>query len=98
MSLIKAVVAAIEDLGSAEVDALVPIFPDKTREQVMRAVHNASRLGHIEKDEERKPMGPEHTRGAYLATWRVTTEKPSGRSRRSGRPVSSVFELGSLAG
>lgn len=86
--------------GKASVDDLLPSFPSYTREQIIKAMHNASRLGWIyctgRKSRKGMPIGSNCAATYYPMP--NAMERMAMALSRSEKPrlpmVSSVFELG----
>ena len=95
MSLTYDVVAMIKKLGRASLDDLTPLFPEKTREQVKHAMHNASLPRRIVVIESGKRSGAKQGSGSRPSFYGLCEGKEAPPpSQPACRPVSFVFDLG----
>lgn len=100
MALREAVAEKVIQNGQGSVDDLLPSFPDYTREQIVKALHNASRLGFIyctgRKSRKGLPIGSNCAATYYPMPNAI--ERMALALSRNEKPrlpmVSSVFELG----
>jgi hypothetical protein len=100
MSISEQVADKVIQNGKACVDDLLPGFPGYTRDQISRALHNASRLGFIyctgRKSRKGLPVGSNCAATYYPMP--NAMERMALALRRNEKPrlpmVSSVFELG----
>lgn len=99
MALREAVAEVVIQMGQGSVDDILPGFPGFTREQLVKALHNASRLGFIyckgRKSRKGIPVGSNCAATYYPMPNAV--ERMQAAAKRNEKPrlpmVSSVFEL-----
>jgi hypothetical protein len=100
MTISEQVADKVIQNGKACVDDLLPSFPGYTREQIIRALHNASRMGFIyctgRKSRKGLPVGSNCAATYYPMP--NAMERMAATLRRNEKPrlpmVASVFELG----
>ena len=96
MSLTFDVVAAITDMRRASLDDLAPMFPEKTREQVKHAMHNARLLRKIMVVESGKRHGAKNGSGSEPSIYGLYESHEAPPQQPACRPVSFVFDLGGV--
>lgn len=87
VNLVAGVIEAVSELGTATLDDLVPLFPDKTRKQIHDALANAKQRRRLRVK----------VRGNFLAqrssVWEPDQAVPVPKKKRPRlRPVASVWE------
>lgn len=97
MSLRRSVAELVQEMGQATADDLVPLLQEYNRVQILKALHNACRVGMLTCDGRAPRRGIERG-GAAPATYRPAEGPPQMRKaperKIHARPPNSAFELG----
>ena len=105
MSLMKRIVALLEEHGEASTYELIQFVSDQPRERIIKAVQNASHLGYVRCTGLTERRGKAQGAGIWIAVREPNDvgRPSSSRSSEEGRaipppqprlPVSSVWDLG----